>query len=52
MSGLHENVSHTLLQGSEKELSSVPSSPAYVELDSAASSSVQLPDVLLPRKPL
>jgi hypothetical protein len=43
-------VSHTLLQGSEKELSNIPSSPASMESASTTSSSVQPPDVLPPKR--
>jgi hypothetical protein len=41
-----KTVPHTLLLGSEKELSSIPSSPAQMESASIASSSMQPPDVL------
>jgi hypothetical protein len=41
-------LSHTLLLGSEKELSDVPSSPASME--SAPTASMQSPNVLPPKR--
>jgi hypothetical protein len=47
-----KNVSHTLLLGSDMELSTIPPSPESMELASTVSSSMQLPHVFHQKEPL